>query len=72
MYLFVYGDGRVRQVHDNLTVTDMLALKQGELKVFTCADNEFYQIVIDESKVCKVPVQESNILKVETERLHHP
>ena len=72
MYLFLYNDGQIKQVTDNLTKLDVMAIALGEVKVFTLLNKKFVRIVVDEGKLCKVPVAESRILKTNSERLHHP
>jgi hypothetical protein len=71
MYLFIYHDGTCRQVTDNLTTADLLAIKTDTLRVYIFVDGQFYRIVIDENKICKVPIPEANIIKVDSNRLHH-
>lgn len=71
MYLFIYVDGRARQVIANLTVTDLLAIKQKLLSVYTVINDKFYKLVIDEGKLCKVPVQESIVLACKDGICHH-
>lgn len=71
MYLFVYLDGRTRQVHDNLSVQDFLAIKQKDVKVYTVKDNKFLEIIIDENKICFKPVAEARVLQSTEGRIHH-
>jgi hypothetical protein len=71
MYLFLFANGCVRQVHDNLSIADMLAIKDKTLRVYTIHDDTFMLVTIDEEKVCFVPVPESRIVQCQTGRLHH-
>lgn len=73
MYLFVYADGSARQVIDNLSVADLLAVSVGTLRIFTYnfGDSKFYKVVLDENKLCKVPVLDSRVIQCEEGRLHH-
>jgi hypothetical protein len=71
MYLFVFANGCVRQVHDNLSIGDMLAITDKTLRVYTVIDNKFVLVTIDEDKVCFIPVPESSVIQCQTGRLHH-
>jgi hypothetical protein len=67
----IFANGCVRQVHDNLSVADMLAIKDKTLRVYTIHDNTFMLVTIDEEKICFVPVPESHVIQCQTGRLHH-
>jgi hypothetical protein len=71
MYLYLFADGTIRQVHDNITISDVLAIKEGLLRVFTIHNNKFVRIVVDEEKLCVIPVQESDVIQNKEGRLHH-
>jgi hypothetical protein len=71
MYLYIFADGTVRQVHDNISVADLIALKQGLLRIFSVVNHKFVRIVLDKEKICLVPVRESEILLNKDGRLHH-
>ena len=72
MYLFIYADKQVRQVNDNLTIADILAVKQKILKIFTVDQDIALEIIVDNDKLCKVIVPETRILKTKQGRIHHP
>jgi hypothetical protein len=71
MYLFIFADGRARQVHDNLTVTDLLAVKEKVLRIFTVVENNFVLLTIDNEKITPVPVVEGRIIQGTAGRIHH-
>ena len=71
MYLFVFSDNQVRQITDNLSVTDYIAMLSGLLRVYRAKIDGFVQIVIDNGKLCEVNVTEATIIQGEAGRLHH-
>jgi hypothetical protein len=71
MYLFIYIDGTVRQVHDNITVADLITVKAKKLTIITVVQDKFVRFVIDEDKLCPVPIPEAKIMRTKEMRLHH-
>lgn len=61
MYLFIFANGSIKKVDDNITVADMLAVKQKLLKIvrFNLEKKVFQELVIDESKALWLTVKQS-------------
>jgi len=61
MYLFIFANGTIKSVADNITVADMLAVKQKLLKIvrFNLEKKVFQELVIDESKALWLTVKQS-------------
>lgn len=70
MYLLVFVDHRIRQIEDNLTVAEMLAIQERTLRVFQVIDGKFLEIVIDNGKLCLVPVPVGTIIQGKEGRFH--
>lgn len=69
MYLFIWLDGQARQVKDNLTVDDYLAVAQRLISVYRIRKS-FEKLVIDNGKACWVPVKESQVANGHPGRFH--
>jgi hypothetical protein len=71
MYLFVFSNGLVRQVEDNITIVDALAMKNNLLSVYSFKDGQFYQVVIEDNQFVYKEVEQAKIVQGESGRLHH-
>jgi hypothetical protein len=71
MYLFIFADGKTRQVEDNLTILDLLAVKQNLLTIFCLREGRFHKVLMDEARLCYVPVHDSSLLISKEGRCHH-
>jgi hypothetical protein len=70
MYLLVFRDLTVRQVHDNLTVADLLAVRERLARIFTINEKDFLEIVLDDGKMCIVPIKEAKPLSCSAGKVH--
>lgn len=70
MYLFLFKDGSVRQVADNLTVVDILACKQGLLKIIRCVKQSFEKLLICDDGLKWKRVKKGNIFSIQDGRFH--
>ncbi len=61
MYLFIWIDGKTRQVTDNLTIGDIMGVACGTLKILRMSPegNSFEMLVKDEQRMLWVPVPEA-------------
>lgn len=70
MYLFIYADRTCKQVTDNLSVGDLLAVRRGLLGVYRVREGRFEKLVPDERTITWVPVPESRVAFSEESRFH--
>lgn len=70
MLLYVFIDGTCKQVEDNISVADMLAVKQGLLKIVKWHKGQFVYLVQDESKLLWVPIKKGFTISCPDARVH--
>lgn len=51
MYLLIFADKTVKQIADNLTIADILAIKQGTLTVLRFYNDNFQKLKIKSDKL---------------------
>lgn len=69
MYLFVFVDGSVRQVFENLSQADLLAVRAKTLRVFRFG-SKFQELVVDD-RLGWLAVPSASLLIASDVRLHH-
>jgi hypothetical protein len=70
MYLFVFSDHTIRQVADNITVAELLAMQEHSLRVFQFIGENFVELIVDNGKPCLVPVREGKVFQCKDGRFH--
>jgi hypothetical protein len=57
MFLYLFSDGTIRQVEDNPTVLDLVALSGKLLRIIRGGEAGYYELIKDESKLIWVPIR---------------
>jgi hypothetical protein len=70
VYVFVYKNGTFKQVTDNLSVADILAVTEGVLSIVRFHGKFQYLVNTGEALVWR-PVPEATLLIAGDARLHH-
>jgi hypothetical protein len=70
MYLLVLADRSARQVVDNLTVADLLAVAQGLAHVYRLHEARYETLVFDLGRPCWLPVRPARVAACPDARLH--
>ncbi len=70
MYLFIFVDGTFKQVNENLSVTDLVAVKSGLLKILRSHLNSFQALTFKQEKLVWSPVPEAKVLTLRESRIH--
>ncbi len=71
MFLYIFTDGQIKQVSENPTIVDLLAVSQSLLTIIKFDKKKgFFRLIKDESKLCWVPVKDAQVLTSETDRVH--
>ena len=69
MYLYLTKTGPAKQVEENPSTMDFMAVSQGLLKIFRFAE-EFQELVFSSGKFHWIPVASAETLKTSDARLH--
>jgi hypothetical protein len=72
MYIFVWIDGSIRTVNDNLTVGDMMGVLHGTVNVLRVRSSSVERLTPDEGKLYWVPVKESSSVASTEVKFHIP
>lgn len=70
MYLFVFLDGTARAVNENLSVADLMGVRQGTLKVFRCPDGTFEQLFVEDDQLKWTETSPAKVVIRESWRFH--
>lgn len=70
MYLFIFLDGSSKQVTDNLSVADLLGVRERTLRIFRYRGEAFEQLVADECSLTWMPVKEARVVACKEIRFH--
>lgn len=70
MFLYIFKNGDIKQVADNPTVADTIAVGLGGLTILKCVQNVFYKLVLEKNKICWTKVEDCVTLSCRDGRFH--
>jgi hypothetical protein len=70
MYLYVWKTGAAKEVTENPSAADLLAVQQGMLMIFRFTGGCFLKLIVQSDKLLWQPVLSASILKSSDARLH--
>lgn len=72
MYIFVWIDGTTRQVEENVTVADIMAVRMGTLKILRLKEKNLEQLMPDNETIHWVPVKSARSVSHKEYKFHIP
>lgn len=69
MLLYVFRDGTAKQVQDNPSVLDLLAVRQGGLSIYKYSDKQYLRLIFEDDFKWE-QVENEKIISCSEGRLH--